>query len=134
MATKKKTDAERIKSVDEKFTIIIVLNFFLLIIMLMFFLGNQLENFEDGTNYNLAIENYELKNNISKLQMDLEILRVDIIECSNNNLIEIVEDQPQDPLKEIDCLVNRLEWDSQKQEYYETDWFEKAPKCYEVVQ
>lgn len=132
MVEKKKTDSQRIKDVNEKFSIIIFFGIVILIINLFVLFVNALDNVENDMARELIIENYKLKHNITDLQMDKDILEVDIIECNMNNVETIVEEVRDNGLKEIECIVTQMEW--MNGEYVESDWFVKAPTCYEVLQ
>lgn len=138
MTTKKKTDSQRIKAINEKFTIVLVVNFFIILLVLVNTMGENLEHLEDHYNTELLRENILLKANISELQFKKEILESELLLC--NSLLEppinfqdepIEEEIVEEKVKEVDCLVNQMEWNGTH--YVPSEWFVKAPICYEVL-
>ena len=107
---------------------IVVANFIVLMFVLLNTTGDSLEHLEDHTNYETIIENHKLKLKIFQVQEEIEILKMDLI----NNTIP--KELPKNEIKKIDCMVSQMQWDAWEEEYVETDYFVKAPSCYEVLE
>ena len=63
-------------------------------------------------------------------QFDTLIINDDLTDFENVTITQTVKEE----LKEINCLANSYQWNTQTQQYEEIEIFEQPPKCYEIIE
>jgi len=126
---------DKIKEFGEKFNIILMIGLILLFFNVGILLNSYLFNATNTINYDIMKENIELKIEAKQLMIKLTLANRNLkYHCNNtNNITPIIKESFNEKLKEIDCMVNRLEWDTLKQEWIETNIFTQPPTCYEII-
>jgi len=75
------------------------------------------------------MERLELKKEIALIEYNTVIINDDLTDFENVTITQTVKEE----LKEIDCLANTYQWNTETQEYDESELFEQPPKCYEII-
>lgn len=137
--TKQKTDSEKIKSIDEKFTIMLVFNIIAFIFMLLFTMNIHLDSLNRDY-YNNYKEVDVLKNDLQEEIDNLKAKNVEmelLINQTKNITAEVHKEDPikinSNDVKEIKCLANSYLWNYDIQEYIPSEEY-ILTNCYEVLE